>query len=56
MTEEGAAMITPRDIILRPIVSEKSYASYDANVYTFEVASEREQDPDQARGRGRSSA
>lgn len=33
-------MIThdPRDVILRPIVSEKSYASYDENVYTFEVA------------------
>jgi len=29
----------PRDIIIRPIVSEKSYASLDANVYTFEVAS-----------------
>lgn len=29
----------PRDIIIRPIVSEKSYASYDDNVYTFEVAS-----------------
>jgi large subunit ribosomal protein L23 len=28
----------PRDVILRPVVSEKSYASYDANVYTFEVA------------------
>jgi len=28
----------PRDIILRPIVSEKSYESFDANVYTFEVA------------------
>jgi large subunit ribosomal protein L23 len=28
----------PRDIILRPVVSEKSYESYDANVYTFEVA------------------
>jgi large subunit ribosomal protein L23 len=28
----------PRDIILRPVVSEKSYTSYDANVYTFEVA------------------
>ena len=26
-----------RDIIIRPIVSEKSYASYDENVYTFEV-------------------
>ena len=29
----------PRDIIIRPVVSEKSYASYDENVYTFEVAS-----------------
>ena len=28
----------PRDVIIRPIVSEKSYASIDANVYTFEVA------------------
>ena len=28
----------PRDIIIRPVVSEKSYASYDANVYTFVVA------------------
>jgi large subunit ribosomal protein L23 len=28
----------PRDIILRPVVSEKSYASYDANIYTFVVA------------------
>ena len=28
-----------RDVIIRPIVSEKSYASYDENVYTFEVAS-----------------
>ena len=28
----------PRDIILKPIVSEKSYAAYDANVYTFVVA------------------
>ncbi|MGZ4688236.1 MAG: 50S ribosomal protein L23 [Acidimicrobiia bacterium] len=34
-------MIThdPRDIIIRPIVSEKSYESFDNNVYTFEVAS-----------------
>jgi large subunit ribosomal protein L23 len=33
-------MITndPRDIIIRPIVSEKSYESFDNNVYTFEVA------------------
>ncbi|MCU1427500.1 MAG: ribosomal protein [Actinomycetia bacterium] len=28
----------PRDIIIKPVVSEKSYASYDANVYTFIVA------------------
>ena len=30
---------SPRDIIIRPIVSEKSYTNYDDNVYTFEVAS-----------------
>ncbi len=28
----------PRGVILRPVVSEKSYAAYDANVYTFLVA------------------
>lgn len=28
----------PRDVILRPVVSEKSYAAYDENVYTFLVA------------------
>jgi large subunit ribosomal protein L23 len=28
----------PRDIIIRPVVSEKSYAALDANVYTFIVA------------------
>ena len=28
----------PRDVILRPVVSEKSYAAYDSNVYTFVVA------------------
>ena len=27
-----------RNVIIRPVVSEKSYASYDANVYTFVVA------------------
>jgi large subunit ribosomal protein L23 len=27
-----------RDVIIRPIVSEKSYAALDTNVYTFEVA------------------
>jgi large subunit ribosomal protein L23 len=31
-------MIDPRDIILRPIVSEKSYALLDVGVYTFVVA------------------
>ena len=30
----------PRDIIVRPVVSEKSYAAFDANVYTFIVASD----------------
>ena len=28
----------PRDVVLRPVVSEKSYGAYDRNVYTFEVA------------------
>lgn len=28
----------PRDVIIRPVVSEKSYAAYDDNVYTFVVA------------------
>ena len=28
----------PRDIIIKPVVSEKAYAAYDANVYTFVVA------------------
>ena len=28
----------PRDIIIRPVVSEKSYALLDRNVYTFIVA------------------
>jgi large subunit ribosomal protein L23 len=27
-----------RDVIIRPVVSEKSYTLYDANVYTFVVA------------------
>jgi len=27
----------PRDIIIKPVVSEKSYALYDSNVYTFVV-------------------
>jgi large subunit ribosomal protein L23 len=28
----------PRDIVLQPVVSEKSYAAYDSGVYTFLVA------------------
>ena len=32
-------MKDPRDIIIKPVVSEKSYAGYDLNVYTFIVAS-----------------
>jgi large subunit ribosomal protein L23 len=30
----------PRDVIIRPVVSEKSYSAYDANVYTFVVAND----------------
>ena len=30
----------PRDIIIRPVVSEKSYAAFDDNVYTFVVAAD----------------
>jgi large subunit ribosomal protein L23 len=28
----------PRSVIIRPVVSEKSYAQYDEQVYTFVVA------------------
>ena len=28
----------PRDVIIKPVVSEKSYAAYDENVYTFIVS------------------
>ena len=31
-------MKDPRDIIIRPVVSEKSYEAFDGNVYTFIVA------------------
>jgi large subunit ribosomal protein L23 len=31
-------MKDPRDIIIEPIVSEKSYALLDAGVYTFKVS------------------
>jgi large subunit ribosomal protein L23 len=27
-----------RDVIIKPVVSEKSYAAFDSNVYTFVVA------------------
>ncbi len=30
----------PRDVVLRPVVSEKSYGLLDANVYTFVVRSD----------------
>ena len=30
-------MKDPRDIIIKPVVSEKSYGLYDSNVYTFVV-------------------
>ena len=30
-------MRDPRDVIVRPVVSEKSYALLEDNVYTFEV-------------------
>ena len=33
-------MKDPRDVILRPVVSEKSYALLDTGVYTFEVATQ----------------
>ena len=31
-------MKDPRDVILEPVVSEKSYGLLDENVYTFKVA------------------
>lgn len=33
-------MKNPRDVIIRPIVSEKSYGLIESNVYTFEVAAD----------------
>ena len=32
-------MKDPRDIIIAPVVSEKSYAAMESGVYTFKVAS-----------------
>jgi len=31
-------MYDPRDIIIRPVISEKSYEMIEQNRYTFEVA------------------
>ena len=31
-------MVNPRDLIVRPVVSEKSYDNLNQNKYTFEVA------------------
>lgn len=28
---------SPHEVVIRPVVSEKSYAGLDSNVYTFEV-------------------
>lgn len=41
-TEGGSPMSSadPRDIVLKPVVSEKSYALLDKNVYTFVVRSD----------------
>ena len=33
-------MKSPRDIVIRPVVSEKSYAGLEGNAYTFLVAPE----------------
>ena len=48
-------MNDPRDIIIRPIVSEKSYAMIEQNRYTFEVDKTREQAADRRRRSRRSS-
>ena len=37
-----------RDVLLKPVVSEKSYALLDEGKYTFVVDAGRQQDPDQA--------
>ena len=34
----GSTNRDPRDVIIRPVVSEKSYANFDERVYTFVVA------------------
>ena len=40
-----------RDVLIAPVVSEKSYGLLDANKYTFLVRPGRQQDRDQDRGR-----
>ena len=42
----------PRDVIVAPVVSEKSYACMDRGQYTFIVAPGSQQDRDQAGRRG----
>jgi len=44
-----ATVTDPRDIILAPVISEKSYGLIDDNVYTFPGAPRLEQDADQDR-------
>src|SRR6266508_4516488 len=34
----GAIMTDPHDVIIEPVVSEKSYAAIEENIYTFIVA------------------
>jgi hypothetical protein len=52
--EDAAVSIhekNPRDILIAPVVSEKSYGLLDENKYTFLVDPRREQDRDQDRRR-----
>ena len=48
-------MKDPRDVIIEPIVSEKSYALLDQNVYTFLVHPDATQARDRATPCARSS-
>ena len=45
-------MKDPRDIILAPVVSEKSYGLIEQGVYTFKVHPQRQQARDPRRRRG----
>jgi len=38
MTETNSDLTDPRDILLAPVISEKSYGLLDGNKYTFVVA------------------